>query len=650
MENKKSFNRNFYAQISVLIFLAFHTGFVNSSFAAKTTANPVPLRDFFKNPEEAGHTLSPDGTQIAFLKPWESRMNVFTRNLSERPPGSVNIVSADKRVTEVKDRDISKFFWKSSSMIVFSRDFGGDENDHLFSANLKTGKIIDLTPFEKTRAKLFNDLEDVSDTDILVLHNHRDPKVFDVYRINTLTGASTLVVQNPGQFTSWVADHKGRVRLALEAEGLNTNVLYRDSEAQKFRKLFSYGYKDDFYPVAFTADNRNILAISNVGRDKNSIVEFNPQINKEQKIIYQHTDADVSSLSFSKKRKTLISADVITWKIKKVFFDRSIEKVFSRVSEEIKNQDIYSISSDKNEEKFIVRTYSDRSMGDVYFYDVKKDELKKIATLAPWLPEDQMAETKPIEYTSRDGLLIHGYLTLPIGDKNRKWPLVVNPHGGPWSRDTWKFNPQVQFLANRGYAVFQMNFRGSTGYGKKFVEASYKQWGKKMLDDVTDGVNWLIDKELVNKKKICIYGGSYGGYKTLAALAFTPDIYACGVDYVGVSNILTFMKTIPPYWTTELEKIYEMIGDPEKDKEQLIATSPALQANKIKAPLLIAQGAKDPRVKKSESDQMVEALRKRGIEVPYLVKENEGHGFRNEENRFEFYETMEKFLAKHIGE
>ncbi len=624
------------------LFLSLFLG-LNTVFAAKPTVPQIPLRDFFKNPQEAGHLISPDGTQLALLKPWEARMNLFLRSLKN------DVTSSDKQITELKDRDISKFFWKGNNILVFSRDFGGDENDHLFSANLKTGKIIDLTPFEKTKALLLHDLDDVSENEILVRHNHRDPKVFDVYRINVLTGASALVVQNPGQFTTWLVDHKGKIRGALEAEGTNTNFLYRDNEAQKFRKLLSFGFKDNFEPVSFTSDNRNILALSNLGRDKNSIVEYNPQTRREQKIIYQHPEVDTDALVISKKRKILTHAQLMTWKMEKVFFDNALEKVHNRVAEQIKDQDIYTINSDKLEEKFVVRSYSDRSMGRIYFYDSKKDELKKIAELAPWLPEDQLAETKPVEYKSRDGLTINGYLTLPKGEKNKKWPLVVNPHGGPWARDNWRFNSQVQFLANRGYAVFQMNFRGSTGYGKKFLEASYKQWGKKMLDDVTDGVNWLIEKDLVDKKRICIYGGSYGGYKTLAALAFTPEIYACGIDYVGVSNLLTFMKTIPPYWTTELEKLYEMVGDPEKDKEQLMATSPALQAHRIKAPLLVVQGAKDPRVNKAESDQMVEALRKRGVEVPYLVKENEGHGFRNEENRFEFYETMEKFLAKHIG-
>jgi len=260
-----------------------------------------------------------------------------------------------------------------------------------------------------------------------------------------------------------------------------------------------------------------------------------------------------------------------------------------------------------------------------------------------------MAVQKPIVYTARDGLPINGYLTLPPGKEAKNLPVIVNPHGGPWYRDSWGFNPEVQFLASRGYAVLQMNFRGSTGYGRKFWEASFKEWGGKMQDDISDGVQWLVKEGIADPKRVCIYGASYGGYATLAALAYTPDLYACGVDYVGVSNLFTFLNTIPPYWKPYLEMMHEMVGHPEKDKALLTRASPALNADKIRAPLLIAQGARDPRVNKDESDQMVAALKARGVEVPYIVKDNEGHGFHNEENQFAFYEQMEKFLDKHIG-
>jgi len=275
--------------------------------------------------------------------------------------------------------------------------------------------------------------------------------------------------------------------------------------------------------------------------------------------------------------------------------------------------------------------------------------LEFLCDYCPWLPEAQLAEMRAVQYASRDGLTIHGYLTLPIGQPAKNLPVVVNPHGGPWHRDTWVCNPEVQFLANRGYAVFQMNFRGSTGYGRAFWQASFRQWGKAMQDDITDGVQWLIDQGIADPKRIAIYGASYGGYATLAGVAFTPNLYAAAVDYVGVSNLFTFINTIPPYWKPYLEMLYEMVGHPEEDKAQLEATSPALHADRIQTPLLIAQGANDPRVNKAESDQMVEALRRRGVEVEYLVKDNEGHGFGNEENRFDFYSALENFLARHLG-
>ena len=305
-------------------------------------------------------------------------------------------------------------------------------------------------------------------------------------------------------------------------------------------------------------------------------------------------------------------------------------------------------SHNRDENIFVVAAWNDRTQGTRYLYDATSKTLTKLAEITPWLHEGDLAEMKPVTYQARDGLTIHGYLTLPQGG-GRNLPLIVNPHGGPWARDAWGYNPEVQFLANRGYAVLQMNFRGSTGYGRAFWEASFRQWGKKMQDDVTDGVRYAIAQGIADPKRVCIYGGSYGGYCALAGLAFTPDLYACGVDYVGVSNLFTFLKTIPPYWKPMLDMFYEMVGNPETDKELLAEASPVMHAGNIRVPLLIAQGAQDPRVNINESDQMVEALKKHGIAVEYLVKENEGHGFANEENRFEFYEAMEKFLKEHLS-
>jgi dipeptidyl aminopeptidase/acylaminoacyl peptidase len=282
-------------------------------------------------------------------------------------------------------------------------------------------------------------------------------------------------------------------------------------------------------------------------------------------------------------------------------------------------------------------------------YEAATDTLTKLTDVSPWLNENDLAEMKPISFTSRDGYTIHGYLTLPKGKDPKNLPVIVNPHGGPWHRDVWGYNPEVQLFANRGYAVLQMNFRGSTGYGRKFWEISFKQWGKTMQNDVTDGVNWLVAQGIADPKRIAIYGGSYGGYCTLAGMTFTPELYACGIDYVGVSNLFTFLNTIPPYWKPFLEMMQEMVGHPERDKDLLTSASPVFHVDNIQAPLFVIQGAKDPRVNIDESNQIVAALKNRGIDVPYLVKENEGHGFHNEENKFEVYEEMEKFLEKHLN-
>jgi dipeptidyl aminopeptidase/acylaminoacyl peptidase len=302
-----------------------------------------------------------------------------------------------------------------------------------------------------------------------------------------------------------------------------------------------------------------------------------------------------------------------------------------------------------DERIWVVRTYSDVSRGAFYVFNRDTRKLTPLGEVTPWLNPEMMSPMKTVNYRTRDGLDIQGYLTLPRGKEAKNLPVVVNVHGGPWARDEWGFDPEAQLLASRGYAVFQMNFRGSTGYGRKFWEKSFKQWGRAMQNDITDGVKWLVKDGVADPKKVCIYGGSYGGYATLAGVTLTPDLYACGVDYVGVSNMFTFMKTIPPYWKPFLDQMYEMVGHPEKDKEWLHAVSPVFHVDKIKAPLFVAQGANDPRVVKAESDQIVEALRKRGVEVQYMVKDNEGHGFANEENRFDFYRAMDKFLSMHIG-
>ncbi|WP_373454469.1 alpha/beta hydrolase family protein [Bordetella genomosp. 9] len=606
-----------------------------------------PLKDFFRNPDRGYFRLSDDGSMIAFMRPVSvegqpPRMNIFVQSLEGATP-----VGEPRKITSETARDIGSYVWKGSDTILYAKDFGGDENFHVLAVNVHDGKVVDLTPFEQVRAGIADDLED-DPQHILISHNQRDPQVFDVYRVNVHTGVSVRVAQNPGNVVGWQTDHAGKVRAAITSDGLNTTLLYRDDEEQPFRPLITTDYRTTVSPALFTFDDKQLYALSNRGRDTLALVRIDPAQPDVEEMLFDPRKADLGGLGYSRRRKVLTVATYETDKPQRKFFDMQIEGIYRKLADRLQGYEFALQGETRAEDKFIVAAYNDRTPGSRYVYDVKSDTLVKLADINPALPEADMAPVQPITYQSRDGLTLHGYLTLPVGREPRGLPIIVNPHGGPWARDSWGYNAEAQFLANRGFGVLQINFRGSTGYGRKFWEASFGQWGLAMQDDITDGVQWLISQGIADPKRIGIYGGSYGGYATLAGITFTPDLYAAAVDYVGVSNLFTFMNTIPPYWKPLLEKMYDMVGNPEKDQERLRATSPALHVDRIKTPLFIAQGAKDPRVNKAESDQVVEALRARGVEVEYMVKDNEGHGFHNDENKFEFYEAMEKFFVQHL--
>lgn len=605
--------------------------------ALASPAKTIPMRDFFRNPEQTAHQLSPDGKYLSWLAPYERRLNVFVR-----PVAGGEAV----RVTSETARSIAGYGWKGER-IIYGKDFGGDENFHVVSVDLKGGDLRDLTPGEKVKAQIVDILYD-DEEHVILSHNRRDPKVFDVFRVNVKSGEEKLIAQNPGNIIGWGTDHDGRLRVAIASDGVERTLLYRDREDQPLKPIVKTSYKETVAPIFFTFDNKRLYVSSNRGRDKAAIFVFDPATAKEGEMLHEHPEVDVTGMTYSRKRKVATTISWVTWKTERRFLDKESEARFRDVEAKLPGYEIQFVSTDRAESRYVVASFSDKTRGKRYLYDVATRKLELLADVSPWLPEAELADMKPVAYKTRDGLTIHGYLTLPKGVPAKNLPAVLNVHGGPWARDTWGFNPEVQFLANRGYAVLQVNFRGSTGYGRKFWEASFRQWGRAMQDDLTDGVQWLVKEGIADPKRVAIYGGSYGGYATLAGVAFTPDLYAAAVDYVGVSNLLTFMKTIPPYWRPLLEMFYDMVGHPEKDLEYLKAASPVFHAEKIRTPLLIAQGARDPRVVKAESDQMVEAMRKRGVEVEYIVKDNEGHGFANEENKFEFYEAMERFLARHL--
>jgi dipeptidyl aminopeptidase/acylaminoacyl peptidase len=612
----------------------------------------IPLEDFFRKPERTDVRLSPGGRWLSWMAPYERRLNVYVRDLFE---GGEAV-----RVTGATERDVMGYVWADDERIVYAQDTAGDENYRLHAVGRDGSSPIDLTPFEGVKCGIVDELEEV-EGEILFQMNRRVKEVFDVYRIDVATGEMRCVAENPGNVQTWRTDHQGRVRAATTTDGVATSLLFREREEDDWQAVGTFSFKELVAPLLFTFDDRRLYVRSNVGRDKAAILEVEPRTGEELRLVFEHPEVDAGALLSSRRFRKITGVSYTTGKREYRFFDERRERIQRFLDERLPGHENRLASHSRDERRYVVHSGGDRTQGSYWLLDVPDEpgeptangeggmRLEHLFDAAPWLVEEELAEMRPIRYTSRDGLSIHGYLTLPAGREPRSLPLVVHPHGGPWHRDVWGFDPELQFLANRGLAVLQMNFRGSTGYGRAFWEAGFREWGLAMQDDVTDGARWAIEQKIADPKRIAIYGGSYGGYATLAGVTKTPDLYACAISYVGVSNLFTWIQSFPPYWKPFLEMVYEMVGHPEHDAEQWRATSPLFQADRIRVPLFVAQGAQDPRVKKEESDQIVAALREHGVPVEYLVKENEGHGFSNEENQFEFYRAMEAFLTEHLG-
>jgi dipeptidyl aminopeptidase/acylaminoacyl peptidase len=602
-------------------------------------ATTIDVKDFFKNGEKSSFKISPDGKYYSYRADYKGKMNVFVQNIA---------TGAAVRVTNDTTRTIYAYFWKAGR-IIYLQDMKGDENFQFFSVKPDGTDFKELTPFPGVRSDLNDDLEDVPgrEKEVIISINKRNKEHFDPYMLNVETGELTQLYDNTNNFDSWITDNKGVVRMAIKSDGANVKYYYRNTDKDTLSLLLETSFKENFSPASFDSTDKMLYVLSNIGRDKVVLVEYDPVANKEVKELYSNPDYDLDDVSYDRKTKKLKAVYWESDKPEHYFFDPFWGNIQKNLDEKFPNYYAYISSYSDDRTKGIAGIISDRLKSKYYTYDFTNGQTAEISNPYPWLDENNMAEIQPISFTTRDGIILHGYLTVPKGVEAKNLPVVVNPHGGPWARDGWGFNSEVQFLANKGYAVLQVNYRGSTGYGKKFWELSFKQWGKTMQDDLTDGVNWLVKQGIADPKRVAIYGGSYGGYATLAGLTFSPDVYCCGVDYCGVSNLFTFIHTIPPYWKPYLDQFHEMVGDPVKDSLLLASASPALNADKIKAPLFIAQGANDPRVNKNESDQMVESLKKRGIVVEYMVKNDEGHGFHNQDNQYDFYGAMEKFLAEH---
>jgi dipeptidyl aminopeptidase/acylaminoacyl peptidase len=629
---------------------------VLSLFVCSAAAQQPALIDrelFFGNPEYAGAQISPDGKYISFLRPLNDVRNVWVKGVDE-PFEKAHPLTAEKK------RPISGYFWSwDSKYILFTKDNDGDENFNVFSVDPSAAPAsgsevpasTNLTNAKNVRAFIYDVPE--ADPDIIYIGiNERDKAWHDLYKVQISTGTKTLLRENKDRLTGWVFDHSGKARLASRSlpDG-TTEILKVDGD--KFTMVYSCGIFESCGPSNFDKDNKLVYFETNKGdRDLTQLVLLDPETGKEQFVEQDPMKrVDFGNASFSGVTKQLIATAYQDEKTRIYWKDKSFEKDYNLIKKQVGDREIAFGSSTKDESKFIVSTYSDTDPGTVWLFDRRTKDLSKIYTVREKLPRASLAPMKPVRYKSSDGLEISAYLTLPKGLPEKNLPLVVVPHGGPWGRDSWGYSSFAQFLANRGYAVLQPNFRASTGYGKKFLDAGNLQWGDRMQDDITWGVKYLVNQGIVDSKRVGIMGGSYGGYATLAGVTFTPDLYAAAVAIVAPSNLKTLLESIPPYWEAGRVIFYKRMGDPNtpEGQAQIKRQSPLFYADKIKTPLMIVQGAKDPRVNKREADQMVIALRDRNYPVQYLLADDEGHGFQRPVNNMAMFAAGEKFLAKYLG-
>ena len=625
--------------------------FVSAGFAQQPAL--IDREIFFGNPEYAGSQISPDGKYISFIKPLDDVRNVWVKGVDE-PFEKARPLTAEKK------RPIGQYFWsRDSKRVLFVKDNDGDENFNVFSvdpaaapaAGSKVPASTNLTNATGVRTVIYA-VPDSEPDFIYIGINERDKAWHDLYKVQISTGTKSLVRENKDRLTYWVFDNKDKPRMAVRsAPSGDTEVLRVDGD--KFTQVYNCGVFETCTLVRFHKDDKRVyMATNKGGRDITQLVLFDPETGKEEFVEEDSNKrVDFGGAIFSELTNELIGTSYTDDKSRVVWRDKEFESDYNRLKKNLGDREIAFGSGTADEKKFIVSTYSDVDPGTVWVFDRKSKNLSTLYQVREKLDRKALSPMRPIRYKSSDGLEIPAYLTLPKGLPEKNLPLVVVPHGGPWSRDNWGYNSYAQFLSNRGYAVLSPNFRGSTGYGKKFLDAGNGQWGDKMQDDITWGVKHLVDTGIVDPKRVAIMGGSYGGYATLAGVTFTPDLYAAAVAIVAPSNLNTLLGSIPPYWEQIRTMFHKRMGDPgtAEGKAQLERQSPLNHVSKIKTPLMVVQGANDPRVKKAESDQIVIALRERNYPVQYLLAGDEGHGFARPVNNMAMFAAAEKFLAQHIG-
>jgi dipeptidyl aminopeptidase/acylaminoacyl peptidase len=617
-------------RLAVFVLLALST----SAFAQPDL---IPRSVLFGNPDRTSPQISPDGTMLAYLAPDQGVLNIWVRTLGKED---------DRAITNDRKRGIRNLFWQFDSRnILYAQDQNGDENWRVYQTNIASKQTRDLTPFDKVRADIVA-LESSHPDAALIQLNKRDPKVFDIYRVSLQTGELTLDTENPGDVAGFQPDHDLQVRAAqVTTEDGGGLIRVRDTVKSPWRELLKWGPEETIDGQSgFSADNNSLWVMTSLDANAARLVSIDIASGKRT-VIAEDPQFDASFVVTQPRTSKLQAVVFLRERRDFQILDPALQPDFDALRK-VRDADISDISRDLADDKWVVTFEGDDAPIYYYLYDRATKKATVLFSNRPALEHFKLAKVKPIQYKARDGMTIYGYLTTPAGVDPKNLSMVIYTHGGPWGRDLWGYDPYAQWLANRGYAVLQPNFRSSTGYGKLYLNAGDRQWAGTMRTDLLDGKDWVVKQGIADAAKVCIMGGSYGGYATLAGVAYSPDAYACGVDIVGPSNLNTLLKTIPPYWSTLLAVFHKRMGDNE---EILKSQSPLFKADQIKAPLLIGQGANDPRVNKAESDQIVAAMRKNNKPVEYFVFPDEGHGFARPENKMAFNAAAEEFLAKYLG-
>ena len=608
------------------------------------------VEDYFSKPKASSFNISPKGKYLSYKEKDESGKNhVYIKNVE---------TGVVKRIIEEKEELIRGYGWANEGRLIYMMDKGGDENYHLFAVNIDGSNKTELTPFDGVKVDFLNGLKEDKDH-VIISMNKNNKSVFEPYKMNIVTGKYEQLYKNKdpqNPISDYIFDKDGNLRgFSKLRDGVEFDLFYA-VENEKFEKIKELNWKQTFSIISFNYASKNrheAYVVSNLDSDKSQIYRYDLKENKFLEKIFSHPNYDVSGVSVSRHRN--YELDCFSYEgEKRVVIPVSdyYTKLHQTIMEKFSGYDYYISDFTDNESRYLIFIQSDKLYGKYFSYTPKNQKFEELFNLMPQLKESDMSEMRPITFKSRDGITLHGYFTMPKQAKaGEKVPVIVNPHGGPQGvRDSWGFNPEAQLFASRGYATLNVNFRISGGYGKAFLQSGFKEVGRKAMDDVEDGLKYTIDQGWVDANRAAIYGGSHGGYAVLRGLTKTPELYACGVDYVGISNIFTFMNSIPAYWKPFLKIIKEIWYDEDIAEENKIMkeVSPVFHIDKITKPLMVVQGANDPRVNINEADQIVEALRKKGIDVPYMVKYDEGHGFGKEENRLALYNTMMGFFAKHL--